>query len=47
MVKAVLVDDEILVLNLLDKIISDRSDIEIMDKYTDPEKALIECKTSN
>jgi len=40
--KAVLVDDEILVLNLLDKIISDRPDIKIMDKYTDPEKALLE-----
>jgi two-component system LytT family response regulator len=42
MIKAVLVDDEILVLNLLDKIISGRHDIRVIAKFTDPEEALVE-----
>lgn len=42
MFNAVLVDDEILVLNLLEKVIGQREDINIIKKYTDPEKALAE-----
>lgn len=42
MIKAVLVDDEILVLNLLKKIISETNDIKIIGEFTDPERALIE-----
>ncbi|WP_240377931.1 response regulator [Bacillus piscicola] len=42
MIKAVLVDDEILVLNLLYKVIGEREDIEIIETFTDPEEALVE-----
>ena len=42
MFKAVLVDDEILVLSLLDRMMGQRDDIRIVGKYTDPEKALVE-----
>ena len=42
MIKAVLVDDEILVLNLLKKIISETNDIKIVGEFTDPEQALME-----
>lgn len=42
MIKAVLVDDETLVLKLLEKIIRDTSEVEIAGAYTDPEQALIE-----
>ncbi|WP_400245648.1 response regulator [Niallia sp. JL1B1071] len=42
MIKAVLVDDEILVLNLLGKIISETKDIEVIGTFTDPELALVE-----
>lgn len=42
MIRAILVDDEILVLNLLDKIIRDRQDIQTIATYTDSEEALAE-----
>ncbi len=45
MIKAVLVDDEILVLNLLKRIITEIKDIQIIGAYTDPEQALLEIPT--
>ena len=42
MINAVLVDDEILVLNLLEKIIRDTTDIQVVGRFTDPEVALVE-----
>jgi two-component system LytT family response regulator len=45
LIKAVLVDDEILVLNLLDKIIGERPDIQVIATFTDPEEALLEIPT--
>lgn len=42
MVNAVLVDDEILVLNLLEKIIRETTNIKVVGTFTDPEQALIE-----
>lgn len=42
MIKAVLVDDEILVLNLLEKIIRGTTDIQVVGTFTDPEVALVE-----
>lgn len=42
MVNAVLVDDEILVLNLLEKIIRETTDIKVVGTFTDPEVALVE-----
>lgn len=42
MIKAVLVDDEILVLRLLERILGETNDILIVGAYTDPEQALIE-----
>lgn len=42
MVKAVLVDDEMLVLQLLERVISQFQDINIIGAFTDPEVALVE-----
>ncbi|MCI3919673.1 response regulator [Paenibacillus sp. TRM 82003] len=42
MIKAVLVDDEPLVLDLLKKVIRETSDIQILGAFTDPEQALME-----
>ncbi|WP_047983397.1 response regulator [Ornithinibacillus californiensis] len=42
MIKAVLVDDEILALDLLNKVLSERQDIQIIAMFTDPEEALVE-----
>ncbi|QCT04028.1 SARP family transcriptional regulator [Paenibacillus algicola] len=42
MIKAVLVDDERLVLDLLNKVIREASGISIMGSFTDPEEALIQ-----
>ncbi|PIC94858.1 hypothetical protein CSV69_14585 [Sporosarcina sp. P26b] len=42
MIKAVLVDDEMLVLNYLEKIVGETTDIEVIGTFTDPELALIE-----
>lgn len=42
MFRVVLVDDEPLVLNLLERMMSERADINIVGKYIDPEKALEE-----
>lgn len=42
MFNAVLVDDEILVLNLLEKIIHETTDITVVGAFTDPEQALVE-----
>ena len=42
MINAVLVDDEILVLNLLGRIISETTDIQVIGTFTDPEQALVE-----
>lgn len=38
MIRAVLVDDEILVLNLLDGIIGERNDIQIIGRFTNLKK---------
>lgn len=40
--KAVLVDDEILVLRLLERILSESEDIQVIGTFTDPEQALLE-----
>src|SRR5699024_4817966 len=40
--KAVLVDDEMLVLNYLEKIVGETTGIEVIGTFTDPELALIE-----
>ncbi|MBD2846403.1 response regulator [Paenibacillus sp. IB182496] len=42
MIKAVLVDDEILVLNLLQKIIRESAEMQVLAAFTDPEQALEE-----
>lgn len=42
MIKAVLVDDEILVLNYLEKIVGETDGIEVIGAFIDPELALIE-----
>lgn len=42
MIKAVLVDDEILVLNYLEKIVGETNGMQVIGAFTDPELALIE-----
>ena len=42
MIKAVLVDDEVLVLNYLEKIVGETAGIDVIGTFTDPELALIE-----
>lgn len=42
MIKAVLVDDEMLVLNYLEKVVGETTGIEVIGTFTDPELALIE-----
>ncbi|WP_158233811.1 response regulator [Sporosarcina sp. P3] len=42
MIKAVLVDDEILVLNYLKKVVGETTGIEVIGTFTDPELALVE-----
>lgn len=42
MIKAVLVDDEMLVLNYLEKVVGETNDIQVIGAFTDPDQALSE-----